>query len=155
MRVNQGPTWPTFLVCNQPSCVAGNDFAYFVNSGTSQWVDVFQGQTGDALLIRGGSASWAFDERHNIIQTDSIASNTACTPSATCFNSAPLVTPPNVNNRLIFTQAFPTAGTFTYRCARHPAMTGTITVVGSGAGALTASLSVLFAAIVAALALRQ
>jgi len=89
-----------------------------------------------------------------VIQTDSITSNTACTPSATCFNSAPLV--PGTTNKLIFTNTFTVAGTYTYRCARHGVMTGTITVVGgSGAGALTASLSVMFAAIVAALALRQ
>jgi len=149
------PTWATFQVCNQPSCTSGTDFAYLVNSGTTAWVDIFQTQTGDATILRGGSVSWAFSELHNVIQTDTIASNTPCTPSATCFNSAPLVTPPNPNNRLIFTQPFVTAGVFTYRCARHAAMTGTITVVGSGAGALTASLSVLFAAIVAALALRQ
>jgi len=149
------PTWATFQVCNQASCTNGADFAYLVNSGTSGWVDVFQLLNGDATILRGGSVTWAFDERHNVIQTDSIASNTPCTPSATCFQSAPLVATPNINNRLIFTNPFPTAGVFTYRCARHPAMTGTITVVGSGAGALTASLSVLFAAIVAALALRQ
>jgi len=154
MRPNV-PTWATFQVCQAANCGNGADFAYLVNSQTSAWVDIFQTQTGDATILRGGSVSWAFDERHNVIQTDSIASNTACTPSATCFNSAALVTPPNVNNRLIFTNAFPVAGVYTYRCARHAGMTGTITVVGSGAGALTASLSVMFAAIVAALALRQ
>jgi len=154
MKPNPAAAWSTFLVCNQPTCTQGSDFAYFVNSGTAGWVDIFQTQTGDATILAGGSVTWAFNEFHNVIQTDSIASNTACTPSATCFNSAPLVAP--TTNKLIFTNTFAVPGTYTYRCARHGAMTGTITVVGgSGAGALTASLSVMFAAIVAALALRQ
>jgi len=36
-----------------------------------------------------------------------------------------------------FSQTFDTAGTFTYHCAIHPQMTGTITVTGGGGGTQT------------------
>jgi len=163
------PTSPscTFSICATAaapqSCATATGFAQFV-SGTdgtnNRWAAYLPAPAANSdvtLQAVGSNINWRFTVSHDVAQTSSLGGATIGNPtgfySSTCTTSLC-----GLGIGGSYTHNFPTAGTYYYKCEAHTTMTGTITVPGSSgssAASLTASVTVLAAAILAALALKQ
>jgi len=139
---------PCFLsVCSNPAaCNFATGFEQLVNSGTTAWANGLDptATTQNVAIPVGGSVNWRFGSVHNLRQVDSDGGSTYTTGGfgVTGFSAS----------HFTYTHRFTTAGTYFFRCEAHVAMHGFVQV-GSGVAGLTASLTVLAAAIVAAKAL--
>jgi plastocyanin len=140
---------PCFLsVCSDATnCFPAKGFAQLVNAGTTSWANGLDptATTQNVQIPVGGSVNWRFGPVHNIRQIDSDGGDVYTTNGFGAPGAGS-------TSKFTYTHAFDAAGTFFFRCEFHPAMHGFV-AVGSGVAGLTASLSVLAAAIVAAKAL--
>jgi len=166
---SQTPTNPscTFSICATAaapqSCLAATGFAQFI-SGTdgtnNRWAAYLPAPAANSdvtLQSINSNVNWRFTVSHDVAQTSTLAGTTIGYPtgfySSTCTSSLC-----GLGVGGSYTHTFSTAGTYYYKCEAHGTMTGTITVPGSSgssAASLTASVTVLAAAILAALALKQ
>jgi len=139
---------PCFLsICSAAGCPAATDFNQFVNEGTAHWATALVPSALQSVnLAVGGNVNWRFGSIHNVAQTDGLGGAT----TAGGFGSGTISA-----STFTYTHKFPTAGQFFFKCEAHPAAMQGFVAVGSGVAGLTASLSVLAAAIVAAKVLMQ
>jgi plastocyanin len=128
-------------------CPPAKGFAQLVNVQSTAWGNGLDPRqtTQNVQIPVGGSVNWRFGGNvHTVIQTES--------DGVTIKTGGWGVPLPVSALKNTFTHTFDTAGTYYFKCGVHDAMHGFV-MVGSGVAGLTASLSVLAAAIVAAKAL--
>jgi len=142
------------------SCPTATGFAQFISGsdGTNnRWAAYLPSPAANSditLQAVGSSINWRFTAAHDVAQTSGLGGATIGNAAGGFYSSTCATTNCGLGIGGTYTHAFPLAGTYYYKCEAHSTMTGTITVPGS-ASSLSASVTVLAAAILAAFALKQ
>jgi plastocyanin len=148
---------PTLQICSAANCNAATGFAEFSSGlgsdgSTYAWVQTAPGTPAGTTsttvnVAVGSNVHWNIGGIHNVVQTDSTFTTLAGGWTSGGIGATPT-----------FTQNFPTAGTYYFKCAAHASMTGTIVVGGttpSSASSVVASVGVVLAAVAAAVAAKR
>jgi len=145
-----------FSICSdRVNCFVATDYHQLISgtdvSSNNVWASYLPtaAAVSDVALNLNGNINWRFGGIHNVLQTPTLGASTGTTGG---FTSGAVIGGTSSSS---YTHQFTTAGTYYYRCITHSTMLGTITVTGSTAAGLTASVTVLAAAILAAFALKQ
>jgi plastocyanin len=148
---------PTLQICSAANCNAATGFAEFSSGvgsdgSTYAWVQTAPGTAAGTSsttvnVAVGSNVHWNIGAIHNVVQTDS-----TFTTLAGGWTSG------GIGATGTFTQNFPTAGTYYFKCGAHAYMTGTIVVGGttpSSASSVVASVGVVLAAVAAAVVAKR
>ena len=147
-------------VCNQQDCGPALDFNVYQHTPSPfSWFSQLAPPQKNITLTVDRSVAWRYSATiHNVEETD--ATYTVSTPTPFGFRSGP--SPDSPTGAQVYTQMFDGTklGMHYFVCAAHGQGTGTMrgsinVIIPSSAGALAASVAVLFAAIAASLSLSK